>query len=104
MKIDKKRYTVMRTLREKYDPEGGVQWSMTADELAKETGLSRAQATSAGTKLAAEGFGRLIQSTRTIKSGANVRKKPLVGFALNRKGALELERMQSQLDSLGVKI
>jgi len=104
MKIDKKRYAVMRVLREKYDPDGGIQWSMTADELAKETGLTRAQTNSAGVKLAASGLGRQILSTKTIKSGANVRKKPLVGFALNRKGALELDSMQAQMESLGVKL
>lgn len=104
MKIVKNKYLVMRALKEKYNPEDSIAWTATARELAKLTGLNEAQVGNVGRKLAVERLAREVKGTRTVKSGSKRKTLPSVGYALNRAGALELDRMQSQLDELGLKL
>lgn len=104
MKIVKNKYLVMRALKEKYNPEDALAWTATARELASSTGLKEGQITTVGRKLAAENLAREIVGSRTVKSGSKTKKMPSVGYALNRAGALELERMEAQLQELGVEL
>lgn len=104
LKIDKNQYRVMRALLDNYNPEEAIAWTASPRELAKLTGLKEAQCENVGMKLASARLARAVKSTKTVKSGARIKKMPVVGFALNRAGALELERMQAQLDELGLKL
>lgn len=104
MKIVKNKYLVMRALKEKYNPEDALAWTVTARELARATGLKEGQVSTVGKKLVAENLAREVKSSRTVKTGSSMKKTPTVGYALNRAGALELERMEAQLVELGVEI
>ena len=104
MKIVKNKYLVMRALKEKYDPEAALAWTATARELAKLTGLNEAQVGNVGRKLAVERLAREVASQRTVKSGKSLKYQKTVGYALNRAGAVELDRMQAQLDELGLEL
>ena len=104
MKIVKNKYLVMRALKEKYNPEDALAWTATARELAKATGLNEAQVGNVGRKLAVERLAREVASQRTVKSGKSLKYQKTVGYALNRAGAVELDRMQAQLDELGLEL
>jgi hypothetical protein len=39
-----------------------------------------------------------------VKSGKSLKHQKTVGYALNRAGAVELDRMQAQLDELGLDL
>lgn len=104
MKIVKNRYLVLHALKGKYNPEDALAWTVTARELAKLTGLNEAQVGNVGRRLTIEQLAREVASHRTVKSGSSIKKRNTVGYALNRAGALELDRMQAQLDELGLKL
>lgn len=104
MKIVKNKYLVMRALKDKYNPEDALAWTCSARELASATGLKENQVATVGRKLAAENLAREIVGSRTVKSGSKTKKMPTVGYALSRSGALELERMEAQLQELGVEL
>jgi hypothetical protein len=103
-KIDKNKFLVMRALLEHYNPEDAIAWSATARELAKQTGLKENQCLTIGRRLADARLARAIQSSKTIKSGTSIKKKPIVGFALNRAGAQEFVRIDEQLAELGINL
>lgn len=104
MKIVKNKYLVMRALKQNYNPEDAIAWTATPRELAKQTGLKEAQCNTVGLNLATEGMVRAVQTKKTVKSGNRIKNVPVTGYALNRAGALELERMEAQLQELGVEL
>jgi len=103
-KIDKNKFLVMRALIQHYNPEDAIAWTATARELAKQTGLTEAQCLNAGVKLSVSNLARSVKGTKTVKSGRSVKKTPVLGFALNRSGAMEFARMQEQLADLGIEL
>lgn len=104
MKIVKNKYLVMRALKEKYNPEDALAWTVSTRELSSATGLKEGQVATVSKKLVAENLAREVKGSRTVKSGSKVKKMPSIGYALNRAGALELERMEAQLQELGVEL
>lgn len=104
MKIVKNKYLVMRALKDKYNPEDAIAWTATSRELARATGLNEAQVANVGRKLAVERFAREVETQRTVKSGKHLKTQKTVGYALNRAGAQELDRMEAQLVELGLTL